>query len=339
MSADTPLLATPTARLLPGLLLCLPLAALAYALGLRWPLVGGAVLGILTGLLVRNLWPLPAATAPGIRFTGKYLLQAAVVALGFGLDLRQVVQTGLSSLTVTLSTLGVAFLTAWALARWLRVHHVLGTLIGVGTGICGGSAIAAVTPILRPDEHDTALALSTVFLFNLVAVLVFPPLGHLLGLSDAGFGLWAGTAINDTSSVVAAGYLYSHAAGDIATVVKLTRATLIIPVCLALAGWQAWRQRNASTGPVSLRGIVPWFIFGFLAAAALRGSGVVPTAWLAPLHQIASFLIVLALTAIGLSADLRRLLATGARPLLLGLGTWLAVATSSLLLQRLLHQA
>lgn len=189
MSAGAPSFDTPTARLLPGLLLCLPLAALAYALGLRWPLVGGAVLGILTGLLVRNLWPLPAATAPGIRFTGKYLLQAAVVALGFGLDLRQVVQTGLSSLTVTLSTLGVAFLTAWALARWLRVHHVLGTLIGVGTGICGGSAIAAVTPILRPDEHDTALALSTVFLFNLVAVLVFPPLGHLLGLSDAGFGL------------------------------------------------------------------------------------------------------------------------------------------------------
>jgi uncharacterized membrane protein YadS len=120
-------------------------------------------------------------------------------------------------------------------------------------------------------------------------------------------------------------------------VVKLTRATLIIPVCLALAGWQAWRQRNASTGPVSLRGIVPWF-FGFLAAA-LRRSGVVPAAWLAPLHQVASFLIVLALTAIGLSADLRRLLATGARPLLLGLGTWFAVATSSLLLQRLLHQA
>ena len=323
------------ARLLPGLLLSLLLAALAFVLGRALPLVGGAVLGIVLGLLVRNALALPASTAPGIRFSAKYLLQAAVVLLGFGLDLRVVVHTGLSSLAVTLVTLAVAFLTAWGLARLLKVHHVLGTLIGVGTAICGGSAIAAVAPILRPDEHDTALAMSTIFLFNLLAVLLFPPLGHLLGLSDAGFGLWAGTAINDTSSVVAAGYHYSQAAGDIATVVKLARATLIIPICLVLAGWQVWRAH----GRPDLRGIVPWFIVGFLAASALRSAGLVPAGLLAPLHLAAGFLIVLALTAVGLSADLRRMAATGARPLLLGLGTWFAVAASSLLVQVLLQQA
>lgn len=327
------------ARLLPGLLLSLLLAALAFALGRALPLVGGAVLGIVLGLLVRNALALPASTAPGIRFSAKYLLQAAVVLLGFGLDLRVVVHTGLSSLAVTLVTLAVAFLTAWGLARLLKVHHVLGTLIGVGTAICGGSAIAAVAPILRPDEHDTALAMSTIFLFNLLAVLLFPPLGHLLGLSDAGFGLWAGTAINDTSSVVAAGYHYSQAAGDIATVVKLARATLIIPTCLVLAGWQVWRAHGRADSRPDLRGIVPWFIVGFLAASALRSAGLVPAGLLAPLHLAAAFLIVLALTAVGLSADLRRMAATGARPLLLGLGTWFAVAASSLLVQVLLQQA
>ncbi len=335
LAAATPLPPDRPDRLLPGLLLSLGLAALAFALGRALPLVGGAVLGIVLGLLVRNALAPSPSTAPGIRFTGKYLLQAAVILLGFGLDLRVVVHTGLSSLAVTLVTLSVAFLTAWALARLLRVHHVLGTLIGVGTAICGGSAIAAVAPILRPDEHDTALAMSTIFLFNLLAVLLFPPLGHLLGLSDAGFGLWAGTAINDTSSVVAAGYHYSHAAGDIATVVKLARATLIIPICLALAGWQLWRAHGRDGGRPDLRGIVPWFILGFLAASALRSAGPL----LGPLHLAAEFLIVLALTAIGLSADLRRMAATGARPLLLGLGTWFAVAASSLLVQALLHQA
>lgn len=338
-AAATPLPPDRPDRLLPGLALSIGLAALAFALGRALPLVGGAVLGIVLGLLVRNALAPPPSTAPGVRFSSKYLLQAAVILLGFGLDLHQVLQTGLSSLAVTLVTLSVAFLTAWALARVLKVHHVLGTLIGVGTAICGGSAIAAVAPILRPDEHDTALAMSTIFLFNLVAVLLFPPLGHLLGLSDAGFGLWAGTAINDTSSVVAAGYHYSHAAGDIATVVKLARATLIIPICLALAGWQLWRARGRDGGRPDLRGIVPWFILGFLAASALRSAGLVPATLLGPLHLAAEFLIVLALTAIGLSADLRRMVATGARPLLLGLGTWFAVAASSLLVQALLRQA
>lgn len=322
----------------PGLALTAAIAAVAWLAGRVLPLLGGAVCGILLGMLVRACWTPSARHAPGIAFAGRGFLQASVVLLGFGLDLGQVARTGLHSLPVTLVTLSVSFATAWWLGRALRVPVRLGLLVGVGTGICGGSAIAAVAPIVRPDEHETAYAISTIFLFNIVAVLVFPLLGHVLQLSDVGFGTWAGTAINDTSSVVAAGYAWSRDAGDVATVVKLTRATLIVPVCAILALAVAWRQRQAGAARVDLRQIVPWFVLWFLVAAGMRGAGAVPAIALPWLHAAADVLMVLALTAVGLSADLRRMAATGMRPLLLGLGVWTAVAASSLLVQAALSQ-
>jgi uncharacterized integral membrane protein (TIGR00698 family) len=254
-----------------------------------------------------------------------------------------VAKTGLESLSVTLVTMTVAFLAAWLLGRWLGVHDKLKILIGVGTAICGGSAIAAVVPIIRPDDHDTAFAISTIFLFNLVAVLLFPLLGHLMHMSDMGFGLWAGTAINDTSSVVAAGYSFSHAAGDYATIVKLTRATLIIPVCLVLAFAVAAREKRklkaeGTVGHFSLASIFPWFILWFLVASAARTAGLVSAAIQPAIHTTAEFLIIVALTAIGLSANLRRMASTGVRPILLGLGVWIAVSVSSLLVQLVIGQ-
>jgi uncharacterized membrane protein YadS len=162
-------------------------------------------------------------------------------------------------------------------------------------------------------------------------------------MGDLGFGLWAGTAINDTSSVVAAGYSFSKAAGDYATIVKLTRATLIIPVCLVLALVAAVRARqqqrfDGSASQFSLLRIFPWFILWFLVASALRTAGLVPTAIQPDLHLAAEYLIVVALAAIGLSANLRRMIASGPRPILLGLGVWIAVATSSLLVQVITRQ-
>ncbi|KZC36637.1 MULTISPECIES: YeiH family protein [Rhodanobacter] len=334
---NTPLaaaLARPTLRSrAAGLLLAVAIALVAWWLGRRLPLVGGPVIGILLGIAVRNVLSPGARFTPGIAFAGKQVLQWSIIALGFGLSLDQVAKTGLESLSVTLVTLTVAFVSAWALGRWLGVHDKLKVLIGVGTAICGGSAIAAVTPIIEADDHDTAFAISTIFLFNVIAVLVFPPLGHLMQLSDLGFGLWAGTAINDTSSVVAAGYSYSHAAGDYATIVKLTRATLIIPICLVLAFAVAAREKKKSAADFSLRRIFPWFILWFLVASALRTVGLIPAATLPALHVVAEFLIIVALTAIGLSANLRKMIASGARPILLGLGVWIAVAVSSLMVQ------
>jgi uncharacterized integral membrane protein (TIGR00698 family) len=244
---------------------------------------------------------------------------------------------------VTAVTMTTAFVTAYALGRLMKVHDKLQILIGVGTAICGGSAIAAVTPIIKPDDHDTAFAISTIFLFNVVAVLLFPLLGHMLHLSDLGFGLWAGTAINDTSSVVAAGYSYSTTAGDYATIVKLTRATLIIPICLVLAVATALRAKRASkqsgvTGDFSLARIFPWFILWFLVASAVRTMGLVPVAIQPAIHLAAEFMIIVALTGIGLSANLRKMAAAGVRPILLGLGVWAAVSISSLLVQLVIGQ-
>jgi uncharacterized integral membrane protein (TIGR00698 family) len=328
---------------LPGLGLALAIALLALWLGRRAPLVGGPVIGIVLGIVVRNTLSPGARFAPGIQFAGKQVLQWSIIALGFGLSLDQVAKTGLESLSVTLITMSAAFLAAWVLGRLLGVHDQLKVLIGVGTAICGGSAIAAVTPIIRPDEHDTAFAISTIFLFNVVAVLLFPLLGHLMHLSDLGFGLWAGTAINDTSSVVAAGYSYSHAAGDYATIVKLTRATLIIPVCITLAVMVAMREKrrldkSGGAADFSLKRIFPWFILWFLVASGVRTAGLVPVAVQPLIHGLAEFLIIVALTAIGLSANLRKMISSGPRPILLGFGVWVAVAVSSLLVQLAIGQ-
>jgi len=322
----------------PGLLLAVVVALVALGLGKWLPLIGGPVFGIVLGIVVRNAFSPSGTFTPGIQFAGKQVLQWSIIALGFGLSLDQVAKTGLESLSVTLVTITVAFLAAWLLGRALGVHDKLKILIGVGTAICGGSAIAAVTPIIKPDEHDTAFAISTIFLFNLVAVLLFPLLGHVLHLSDLGFGLWAGTAINDTSSVVAAGYSFSKQAGDYATIVKLTRATLIIPICLALALVTAWKQKKQGAADFSLSRIFPWFILWFLVASAARTVGLVPVAIQPALHMAAEFLIIVALTAIGLSANLRKMASTGARPILLGLGVWAAVSTSSLLVQLVIGQ-
>ncbi len=334
--STVPPLAVP--RRWPGLLLALVLAAVAYGLGQWLPLLGGAVIGIVLGIALGAWLPRRERFAPGITFASKQLLQASVVMLGFGLDLGQVLRTGAQSLVVTLSTLGVAFLVAWLLGRALGVQGKLAALVGIGTAICGGSAIAATAPILESDEHDTAYAVSTIFLFNIVAVLLFPALGHLLHMTQQGFGLWAGTAINDTSSVVAAGYHYGKLAGDEATIVKLTRAVLIVPICVVLAVWMARRKHAAGTGGFSLRKSFPWFIAWFLVASAIRSTGLLPQAAQDATHALAGFLIVVALTAVGLSANLRKMAATGPKPMLLGLATWAAVAIGSLLVQALLKQ-
>ncbi|MFT0546598.1 YeiH family protein [Allopusillimonas ginsengisoli] len=316
-----------------GLALAMALGLFAMLLGRWMPIIGGPVFGIVLGMAIRNVVGVGAMFQPGLRFASKQVLQWSIIALGFGLSLQQVAKTGAESLWVTLITITVAFVSAALLGKWLGIPSRLKILIGVGTAICGGSAIAAVTPIIKPEDHETAFAISTIFLFNVVAVLTFPLMGHWLGMSDTGFGMWAGTAINDTSSVVAAGYSYSVAAGDYATIVKLTRATLIIPICIVLAGFVAWREKKSGGAKVGLRQIFPWFILWFLVASAVRSSGLIPEGLDFILKFLAQFLIVVALTAIGLSSDLRNMVRAGARPIVLGLGVWVAVAVSSLLVQ------
>jgi uncharacterized integral membrane protein (TIGR00698 family) len=234
-------------------------------------------------------------------------------------------------------TLSTAFAAAYAFGRLMRVPLKLTSLIGMGTAICGGSAIAALSPIIEAEDEDIAYSISTVFLFNVVAVLIFPPLGHLLGLGDSAFGLWAGTAINDTSSVVAAGYAFSDAAGAYATIVKLTRTTMIIPISLIFASVVAvQKKREAGKGKevnYSFAKIFPWFILWFLAASLLNTVGIIHGQTAAAISEAGRFFIVVALSAIGLNANVRQMTNTGFRPMALGLIVWAGVALSSLAVQ------
>src|SRR5690625_3020728 len=312
-----------------GLFLAAAVGVLATVLGHWMPMIGGPIFAVTLGIVIRNATgPLPVCQ-PGLSFASGGVLQWSIIFLGFGLSFQQVVRAGMDSLWVTLITIAVAFITAFWLGRLLGVGDKLRSLIGAGTAICGGSAIAAVAPIIEPREHETVLAISTIFLFNIAAVLVFPFFGHLLQMSDLGFGLWAGTAINDTSSVVATAYSYSREAGDYATIVKLTRATFIIPICLFYVYLEVRRNRQAG-GRLSIRRLIPWFIIWFVCASLVRSTGVLPAELLSILSHSAKFLMVLALAAIGLSSNMRTMAKAGWQPLVLGLGTWFAVATTSL---------
>ena len=318
--------------MIPGILVAAAVAAVATLCAHVVPLVGAPVLAIVLGVAIRAVRPLPASVLPGLGFAGRTVLQTAIVVSGFTLSLAMVAQTGLGTLPVTLGTVAVALILAPLVGRLLRLERMIQTLVGVGTAICGASAIAAVSSVLEPEEAEVALSIAIVFFYNIVAVLVFPPIGHALHLAQDAFGVWAGTAINDTSSVVAAGYAYGREAGDHATIVKLTRATLILPIVAAIALWRARAVRSAGVR-VPWRRIVPWFILWFLCAALVNSTGIVPASWHDAIAATAVFLISVALAAIGLQTELARLLRTGLRPLALGFILWVAVAASSLAIQ------
>jgi uncharacterized integral membrane protein (TIGR00698 family) len=307
---------------LPGALAAVVIAAVAWPLGEAEPVVGAPVFALVIGVAVGSLFAKRPALLRGSAFTSRYVLQLAIVVLGATLKLGTVASVGASSLPVVVVTLAAAFAVATTSGRLLRIPSPLRTLIGVGTGICGASAIAAVSAVVEVTQVEIAYAISTIFAFNLVAVVVFPPLGHLLGMSQSAFGLWSGTAINDTSSVVAAAYAYGHAAGAHAVLVKLTRTLAIVPIVVFLSV----RRRT------SLRwsALVPWFLVWFLLAATAGSTGLVPSSAHHALQQSALVLITVALAAVGLGTSLGEIRRAGWRPFALGAATWAAVAATSL---------
>ena len=316
--------------LMPGLAAAFFIALCAWLGGRSLPLIGAPVLGILIGMGVALAGSFQNLQA-GTRFASKKLLQLSVVLLGFEMNMRNVLAVGTESLFVMVFTLAAAFLTAWIVGRALKLSSVTATLIGVGTAICGGSAIAATAPVLNADDGEIAHSISTIFLFNVIAVFLFPAVGHLLRMSDTGFGIWAGTAVNDTSSVLAAGYAYSDAAGKLATIVKLTRTLMIIPVTFVLSLYVS--RTSGKRGTFSLSKAVPWFVLGFIAAAALNSSGVMPAELARLLSRSGKFLIVVAMASIGLNTHIGKLLSNGLRPIVLGLVCWTSLALTSLAAQ------
>nr|WP_238357186.1 putative sulfate exporter family transporter [Kribbella italica] len=255
------------------MLVVLVLATAAVPLGRLVPVVGGPVFGLVLGVVVGSLVPVLRGewSRPGYEFASKFLLQVSIVVLGTGLSLQQVARVGAGSLPVMLGTLAIALGGAWLFGRLLGVRGDTQILIGVGTAICGASAIAATTAAIEAKKSSVAYALATIFTFNVVAVLAFPPLGHLMGLGPEAFGLWAGTAVNDTSSVVAAGYAFSQQAGDHALVVKLTRSLMLVPIVIGLVILKS--RRDARRGVGGEGAGAPETASGFAAAGAAATPG------------------------------------------------------------------
>ncbi|MBU3127340.1 putative sulfate exporter family transporter [Clostridium tagluense] len=325
-----------------GILFAFVIALISTWLGSILPIVGGPVFAIVIGIIINNVIGKPKNTLKGIGFTSKKILQWAIIVLGAGLSFTKVLQTGMDSLSVTFFTLSAAFISAYVFGKLLGIPSKLKSLIGVGTAICGGSAIAAIAPIIEADEMEIAYSISTIFLFNIIAVLIFPPLGHLLHFSDKAFGLWAGTAINDTSSVVAAGYAYSNAAGSYATIVKLTRATLIIPISIIFSIVVAFKKKKEAqidnTVNFSISKIFPWFILWFLVASLLNTLGLFKGNSISYINALGKFMIVMALSAIGLSSDFKKMMKNGVKPIFLGLIVWFTVAIVSIAVQVITKQ-
>ena len=313
-----------------GILLCLVIAVPSWFLGKAFPIIGGAVIAILAGMVVTLLLRDKSGMEPGIRFVSKKVLQWAVILLGFGMDLNVVVQTGRQSLPIIVCTISVSLLVAFFLRRWMRIPGKVATLVGVGSSICGGSAIAATAPVIDADEEEVAQAISVIFFFNVLAALLFPALGQAIGFdttSGEAFGIFAGTAVNDTSSVTATAATWDSmwnlgsATLDKAVTVKLTRTLAIIPITLVLAFLRTRREKQDGGNRVDFKKIFPFFILFFIAASIVTTVAVhfgVSASVFDPVKELSKFLIVLAMAAIGLNTNIVKLVRSGGKPIALG---------------------
>ena len=333
--------------MLMGIIICLIIAIPSYILGTYFPIIGGPVIAILAGMAVAIVLKDKSAFDRGIKFVSKKVLQWAVILLGFGMNLSVVAETGLQSLPIIISTITVSLLVAFFLSKALRIQKNTGTLIGVGSSICGGSAIAAASPVIGADDEEVAQAISVIFFFNVLAAIIFPALGTVIGFSTSSgeaFGIFAGTAVNDTSSVTACASTWDSMWGlgtetlDKAVTVKLTRTLAIIPITLVLAFLRT--RKEGTDSKVSLKSVFPFFILFFVLASVITTICTafgVPDSAFSPFKTLSKFMIVLAMAAIGLNTDIVKLVRTGGKPLVLGLSCWVSITAVSLLMQHLLH--
>ncbi|MDD6503897.1 MAG: YeiH family protein [Lachnospiraceae bacterium] len=344
-----------------GILICVIVAAIATFLGglkigtVNLEVIGAPVFAILIGMIITLCAP-GFATADsrmdGIKFTSKKILQWAVIILGFSLNLGTIAKVGTQSLPVIVCTISVSLVVAAIMKKVLKMDRKVSTLIGVGSSICGGSAIAATAPVIDADDEEIAQSISVIFLFNVLAALIFPTLGHALGMGSEGFAIFAGTAVNDTSSVTAAAStaeeIYKcNSILSTAVTVKLTRTLAIIPITLVLAILQmrkAKEQGNAQNN-FSFKKIFPWFILFFIGASVITtvvgllpesgfslwyGSDFVPA-----MKWLAKFFIAMAMCAIGLNTNLIQLVKKGGKPILMGLCCWVMISLVSIGVQLL----
>ena len=309
---------------LPGILLALFIAFLAHSIEslVSISFIGDSVIALFIGILLNPFFKSKRTFEQGLNFTTKRVLKFSIVLLGASLSISTILNVGGMSISIMFFTLLTSFGGGYFIGKWLGLDWKLFSLINAGTGICGGSAIAAVSPVINAKNKDIAYAISVTFIFDMVMIVVFPFMGRLMGLSDMAYGLWTGTAVNDTSSVVAAGYAFSEAAGDFATMVKLTRTLAIIPTVLVFSIINARIEAKATTEmatqrkKVKITGLIPWFILAFVGMSVLNSVGLFSVTLSATIKNISRFLMVTALAAIGLKTDVRELKKLGPNPLI-----------------------
>lgn len=285
-------------------------------------IIGASVIALLLGMLI-NSFCKPTWLAPGLKFTSKKILKLAIILLGASLSVNVILSVGKMSLMVMVFTLLTCFGGGYLVGKALGLNWKLSNLISAGTGICGGSAIAAIAPVIDAEDKDIAYAMSATFLFDMAMIVLFPIMGRWMGLSDMAYGLWAGTAVNDTSSVVAAGYAFSEGAGDFATMVKLTRTLSIIPTVLVFTFINLRLKKkqsiNTTAGKkVNIMKLFPWFIVGFIGLAIINSMGYIPANVSACAKDISKFLMVSALAAIGLGTSFKEVRKSGFAPMMHG---------------------
>lgn len=308
-----------------GLMICAAVAAASVLLErqISGELLGASIIALFMGTAINHFFH-PGWIEPALKFTSKKVLKGAIILLGASLSLNTILSVGRMTFFVMLFTFVMCFGAGYFIRKLFGLNWKLSNLISAGTGICGGSAVAAIAPVIDADDKDIAFAMSSTFLFDMVMIALYPLMGKALGMSDIAYGIWAGTSVNDTASVVASGYAFSEVAGDFATMVKLTRTVAIIPTVLVFA-WIGVRMKKkelqaAGDGrTVHLMKIIPWFIGGFLLLAVVNSMGLIPAAVSGGMKQVSKFLMVTALAAIGLNTSLTDFKKAGLRPMLYGI--------------------
>ena len=330
-----------------GILFCLAIAVPSWVIGEHFPVIGGPVIAILLGMVITLCLRDKTTLMPGITYTSKKILQYAVILLGFGLNLSVILKTGKQSLPIIAATISTSLAISYLLHKVMRIPANISALVGVGSSICGGSAIAATAPVIDANDEEVAQAISVIFFFNILAALLFPAFGSALGFDTSSgevFGIFAGTAVNDTSSVTATAstwdsiYSLGHATLDKAVTVKLTRTLAIIPITLILAFFRT--KKEAGTGKqVNLKQIFPFFIIYFVLASVITTIALqagISSSFFIPFKTLSKFFIVMAMAAIGLNTNIIKLIKTGGKPIFMGLCCWAGITAVSLTMQSLL---
>jgi len=311
-------------NLAPGLLLsaCVAIVAMFLSSLIPGDIIGATVMALLVGMSLNPMLIKYKQFNAGVSYTGKIILRAGIVLMGVNMNFTEVLSVGKYSLFVMIFTMLTAFGAGNLIGRMFGMNWKLTNLLSVSTAICGGSAVAAVGPVINAKDEDVAYAISSTFLFDILTVVAIPWIGVALGMSSVGYGLWVGTAVNDTSSVVAAGYALSELAGNTAVIVKLTRTLFIIPYVLIFSviteRFEAKSEKGQGSFSINLKKIFPYFIIFFLVVVALRSAGVIPNALIPALSKTSKFFMVMALSAIGLKTSFGEIKNIGFKPMILG---------------------